>query len=438
MKPVVITAGWLVVAADQSPRPGWELRVDGGKVDALGPAGTLARPGDQVVDATRAVVMPGFINTHHHMYGMLSHGIPVRVPPSGFSSFLEDFWWPQVEDRLTRELLRAAAGLAAVEMIRSGVTTFSDILEAPYSLPGALAAQAEVIEGAGLRGILSFEATERAGPEVAEAALRENYDFARAAGSGQVRGMMCVHTTFTCSVPYLRRARRLAHELGSGIQLHLSESAYEPRVCRERYGLEPVELYDSIGFLDSGVLASQCVKLTDRELDILAARGVRASHMPLSNCEVGGGIAPVPELLARGVAVGLGTDGYINNFFEVMRGAFLIHKARLEDPQVMPARTVFDLATRGGARALARPELGRLTPGSPADLVVVDGNLPTPITGTNLFDQLVLFRNPADVLSVMVDGRFLMQDGRLLTIDEAGARAALVSAARAFWGLDHD
>lgn len=443
MSELTILGGYLVPSAAAGPKKDWGLHVRDGVIDDVRPNATLtgAHPGSPILDARDKVVIPGFVNTHMHMYGLLSHGISVPVAPQGFYPFLEEFWWPYVEDRLDHGLIRDAAALAAVEMVRSGVTSFSDILEAPNAIPGALEAEREAIEAVGLRGILSFEATERMGPDNGRLGLAENAGFIKAhndqgtmGGAGPlVTGMMCVHTTFTCSVEFLKEARRLADELRSGVQLHLSESAFEPGWCVEHHGKRPAELYSDIGFLGPDVLASQCVQLSENEMDLLARHGVRASHMPLSNCEVGGGVAPVPDLLARGVTVGLGTDGYINNLFEVMRGAFLIHKAYRQDPQVMPARTVFDLATAHGARVLGLAGAGTLEPGKSADVVVVRADLPSPLNEKNLFDQLVLYRNPQDVEMVMVHGRVLLEDGRLTTVDEERIRARAREAAAALW-----
>jgi cytosine/adenosine deaminase-related metal-dependent hydrolase len=436
---LTILGGYLVPSAAAGPKKDWGLHLSDGVITEVGPNATVesAHPGSPVLDERDKIVLPGFVNTHMHMYGLLSHGISVPVAPRGFYPFLEEFWWPYVEDQLDRELIRDAAALACVEMVRSGVTSFADILEAPNAIPGALEAEREAVAAAGLRGILSFEATERMGAENGRLGLAENADFVRRhnrAGAGSlVTGMICIHTTFTCSVDFLKAARRLADELSSGIQFHLSESPYEPSWCLEHHGQRPAELYSEIGFLGPDVLASQCVQLSEDEMDLLARHGTRASHMPLSNCEVGGGVAPVPDLLARGVTVGLGSDGYINNFFEVMRGAFLIHKAYRRDPQVMPAGTVFDLATGQGARALGLADTGTLEAGKAADIVVVKADLPSPVNAGNLFDQLVLYRNPQDVELVMVRGRVLLQDGRLTTVDEERVRARGREAAASLW-----
>ena len=193
-----------------------------------------------------------------------------------------------------------------------------------------------------------------------------------------VSGLICFHTTFTCSEAFIRRAFALAAERDARVHMHLSEGTYEPEYCLAHFGQRPVAYYDRLGVLGPHVLASQCVQVDADEIDILARRGVHVSHQPLSNCEVGGGFAPVPEMLAAGVNVALGTDGYVNNFFEVMRAAALMPKARLLDPGVMPAATAWTMATQNGARALGFDDLGTLAPGNQADLLLIGADLPTP------------------------------------------------------------
>jgi len=155
--------------------------------------------------------------------------------------------------------------------------------------------------------------------------------------------------------------------------------------------------------------------------------------MPLSNCEVGGGIAPVPDLIAAGVTVGLGSDGYINDFFQVMRGAFLIHKAQRQDPRVMPAHLVWYLATEGGARALGFQKVGRVAPGWQADLQLIDSQFPTPAAVHNLYDQLVLYRNHAHVRAVLVAGQTRVRDGAVIGVDEDAVRVRTLAAASKLW-----
>jgi len=433
----LILGGVLLASAKASLQEDWGVLIKGPAIAAIGPNEALCakHPHAEVIDARDLLLMPGFINAHMHSYGLLAHGIPVDVPPRGFYEFLADFWWPCVEDRLDHPMIRASFTLACGRMIHSGITCFCDILEAPNALPGALAVEAEVLKDAGLRGVLSIEASERLGTDLGREALNENARFVRDHEDDRlIRGMVSIHTSFTCSEGFVMLAKGIADDLGCSIHLHLSETSYEPKVSLDRYGMRPVEWYDRLGFWDSSVLASQGVSLDTAEIDLIAERKVRLAHMPLSNCEVGGGIAPVPEMIKRGIQPGLGTDGYINDMFEVMRGAFLIHKGALQDPQVMPAKTVLSMATTWGAEAVGFPGAGTLAPGESADLIGIELDFDTPLTAGNTLDQVILYRSACDVALSIVDGVLLMKDHELLTVDMEKARHDAAVQAKRLWG----
>lgn len=433
----IVAAEWLIADAAVEPVADGAVRVEGDRITHVGTRRELvaAFPDDDVVSG--GALLPGFVNAHTHLYGVLAHGIPQTVPVTDFWSFLVDYWWPRVEDALDHEMITVATEWAVAEMLRTGTTTFYDILEAPRSLPGSLAAQADVVERLGARAILSFEATERAGADVAELGLAENVamiERGRRSVSGLVGGTMCYHTTFTCSEAFVRRAFDLAAEHDVFCHAHVNEGAYEAEQAVQRFGRRTLELYAQWGVLSPRFLASQCVQVDERERALLAEHGVRVSHMPLANCEVGGGIAPVPEMLAAGVTVGLGSDGYLNDMFQVMRGAFLLHKGRLCDPQTMPAHLVLELATGGGARAVGlEDEVGTLAPGKAADLQLVDLGVPTVPTAANLADQLVLWRSGTDVTDVMVAGRWRVRGGEVLGVDLAQLRARVREQAVRLW-----
>lgn len=433
----VVAADWAVLEPGADPVAGGAVRVEGSVVTGIGTRAELVarHPGDDVVDG--GVLLPGFVNAHTHLYGVLAHGIPQTVAVTDFWSFLADYWWPRVEDALDPEMIVTATEWAVAEMLRTGTTTFYDILEAPNALPGVLVAQAEVVERLGARGVLSFEATQRAGEAIAAAGLDENVamiEHGRAHPHLLVRGAMCFHTSFTCSEGYVRRAVELAAAHDVFCHAHVNEGTHEAEAALERYGRRTLEVYDDWGVLSDRFLASQCVQLSASERALLAERGVRVSHMPLANCEVGGGIAPVPEMLADGVTVALGSDGYLNDMFQVMRGAFLIHKGRLCDPQTMPARTVFEMATAGGARALGLDvQIGRLSVGAQADLQLVELGVPTPPTAHNLYDQLVLWRSGSDVTDVMVAGRWRVRGGEVDGVDLGRLRAQVREQAERLW-----
>lgn len=433
----LILGDWLITSARETPRPGWGVRVTGATVDAVDTHAALrARfPDDPVIDAAGHVVAPGFVNAHVHLYGVLAHGIPLAKAPADFWGFLNDFWWPLVEDALDHEMIAAATDWVCAEMVRSGITSFYDILEAPYALPDALLAQKAVVDRRGLRGILSFEATERVSRENGQLGLRENDRFIEHCQreGGLTQGLMCFHTTFTCSADFIRQAFELGAARGVLTHCHCNEGVHEPNYALEHFGVRTLEYYDALGVTGPGMMASQCVQLSERERAIIADTGIRVTHMPLSNCEVGGGIAPIPQQMAAGVTLGLGSDGYVNDFFEVMRGAFLIHKAAHLNPQVMPADQVWYLATEGGARALALDRVGRLEPGWAADIQIIDAAFPTPASDHNLYDQLVLWRNHTHVRDVMVAGAWRVRAGVVLDADLGAMRARVHDNARRMW-----
>jgi cytosine/adenosine deaminase-related metal-dependent hydrolase len=434
---MIILPSFLIDEPGKPPKENWGARIVGDKIAAVAPNGELCRtfPGDETWDARGQTLSPGFVNTHTHLYGVLAHGIPLDRAPSDFWAFLNDFWWRLVEDRLDQEMICAATDHGCVEMLRAGVTSFYDCLEAPNSLPGALAAQAEIVRARGLRGILSFEATERVSVANGQLGLDENVNWIRAsrAANDLVSGMMCFHTTFTCSAELIRRAFELARENDVLVHCHCNEGVHEPEYALKNFGMRTIEYYDLLGVASERLLASQVVQISARELALIAQRGIRTSHMPLSNCEVGGGIAPIPDLIAANVPISLGSDGYINDFFEIMRGAFLIHKAHRRDPRVMPANLVWYLATEAGARVLDLKNVGRIAPGYQADLQLIDSNFPTLAAIHNLYDQLVLYRNHTHVRAVMVAGKVRVRDGVVLGADMDAVRARVHRAARALW-----
>jgi cytosine/adenosine deaminase-related metal-dependent hydrolase len=425
-----------LVVPDSTSRPlspGF-VAIRGSRVQLVGEGRPVGISAQRKIVVRDGIIIPGLVSTHDHMYGVLAHGIPVNREIKGFRGFLEDFWWPRVEERLDIEGIRAAVEVATLERLKSGTTCVADILEAPNAIPGALDAEATVVERAGMRAILSFEATERVSRENGRKGLEENSSFIarRNVNAGLVKGMHCIHTTFTCSPSFIRKCREDANASGAGIQIHLEESPYESARAAEKYRKTPVEIYDNLGFWGPDVIASQCVQTTPEEIKTLAKHCVSVSHQPLSNGEVGGGIAPVPRMLDQGLAVGLGTDGFIVDMFEVMRGAWLLHKAASVDPSVLPASQVFKMATETGARILGTGA-GAIKPGLKADLVVLEDRFPTPVTPENAVTQLVTYGSGRLVSDVVVDGKVAVRAGKALHIDADSARQRGREAARRLW-----
>ena len=430
---IAIKAAWVIVSADDV-RERAAVLIDGTRVADVVPWDQIPA-GSTVVDRSRAIVHPGFVNAHEHQYGLLSHGIPQVGKVVDFDSFLRAYWWPAIEDRIRKEQVLITSQASMAEMIRSGITAFCDCLEGPLTESDTLIAQGEAIEAAGMRAIVSLESSERVDEANGARCLEMNAEAVDhfAARGGLVRGAICTHTTFTCPERMIARAAELAAERGAILQFHLSESKCEGEWTAAHLGRTPVSIYESAGALGPDTLAAQVVKTTPAELEVLLAHGVKTAHLPISNCEVGGGVAPVPRMLEMGFRTALGTDGYINDIYQVMRAACLIHKAWAENTVVMPAREVFRMATANGAEALHPSGVGTLEPGMQADLVVYEDAQFTPVERHNIFDQLVIFGNSNNVRDVYVAGRAILEDDILTTIDEERAFAELRACADAFW-----
>ncbi len=442
MKSLLVKGMYVLTMNDEyGVIPHGAVIVEGDEVVDVGPAKEIEKSysADEIVDVKEGVVMPGLVSSHNHMYGILSHGIPVSEAPSSFIAFLKEFWWPNVENVLNKEQIHAAALMSFIEMAKTGTTCCADILEAPNSIPGALDVEAKATEEVGLRSTLSFEVTERISEENGWKGVEENLNFIKkwnSKNNSLTRGMFCTHTTFTCSTDLLKKVRDLADKYPTGIHIHLEEGAYESKYCAAKYQQLPVEYYEKIGFLGHDLLVSQCVHTTPKEIKILREHDAKVAHMPLSNCEVGGGIAPIPSFLEQGFTVGLGTDGYIQDMFKVMRAAFLIHKGNLQDASVMPAETVIRMATIDSAKAIGMESLiGSITPGKKADLITVDLNAPTPVTTENLITHLVVFGDGNVVRDVIVNGKRIVRNRKVLTIDENTARRKCTEAAKNLWKL---
>lgn len=413
--------------------------IDEDIIKDVGPSIELEKKhrGDVILDASGKLVMPGMVSCHTHMYGIITHGMPLQTFHSRKRSFmgsLEEVWWPYVEDQLTQKEVYAAALGSSMIMVKNGITCICDILEAPKSLPGALDKEAEALTKIGLRGILSVEASERISEDNASLATKENLNFLRKWNKKDalLKGKLCTHTTFSCSQRFLREVRELANQHGGGIQIHLEEALDEIMFSFVKYRKLPVELYDEIGFLGSDVLAAQCCYTNDEEISLLKKHNVKISHQAMSNSGLGS-VAPVIKFLDAGLTVGLGAEHYMD-MLELMRFTFLLHNAYLHDPLAMKTETVFKMATRDGANAVGYGDIvGSLEPKKKADVVIVGSKPFAPLNPENAISQLVEKANGSCVDSVIIDGKLIIENGKMLTVQEEETRRLCREASSSFW-----
>lgn len=434
--------GGFVVTLDPSYRvfPEGTVAVQGRDIVAIGPQAEVEKQyppqqARQVIEAGGKLVMPGFICTHTHMPSVLGHNMPVDFSQfHEFMDLLTKWWWPQIEDQTTAEDIYWATLYASVKMLKTGTTCVGEMVEAPMALPGCLDASIKAADEVGIRAMISYEATDRVNVENGRLGVQENLRVVKELGTGgRLRGRFACHTADTCSADMLREVRRLASETGAGIFIHVAE--IPPALTVEKLGKTAPRVLEDLGFLGPDVLAVHCIHLTDEELDILARHDVKIAHTPMSNMLGGNGVARVPDMLKRGMTVSLGHDCFFTlDIFEYLRAAYLVHKVHRLNPNVMIPPQALDLVTRGAAQALSlEGEIGTLEVGKRADVLVVDPRAPAPLLPETWLPYIISDVNGADVRTVVVDGRVVVKDRQVLTVDEEEVRARCVERARLLW-----
>jgi 5-methylthioadenosine/S-adenosylhomocysteine deaminase len=433
----LVVTGGTVVTVDQGRRvlsPG-AVAVDGDRIVAVDRPGVIAErfAASETIDARNQIVMPGLINTHTHAAMVLYRGLADDL---ALMDWLDRYIFPAEARTVSPDFVRVGSRLAALEMIRSGTTFFTDMYYFEEEV-------ARVAAEAGLRGVLGqtiiqFPVADARTP--ADSLARAAAFLDRWKGHPLVTPAVAAHSMYTLDRASLLASRDLARRAAAPLLIHLAETRDEVRIAGERHGRSPAGYLESIGFWGPRTLAAHAVWVDAADLAILKARGVGLAHNPESNMKLASGVAPVPRQLEAGLAVGLGTDGAASNndldMFEAMRQAAFLHKLATGDPKAVGAPVALEMATRLGARALGREaDLGSLEPGKLADLIVVSTSAVRQVPLYDPVSHLVYVTRGDDVRTTIVNGRVLMRDGRVLTLPaptvlaDARAMAARVRTA---------
>jgi len=366
------------------------------------------------IDGTKKLVLPGLINTHTHIPMTLFRGY-------GDDMLLKDWLtqriWP-VEAKLDKKYIKSGTELGLLEMIASGTTSYLDM----YFFEDTIAT---VTEKVGIRGFLGFAVIDFDTPEYkASELIPQSEQFVkRWKGNTLISPVIAPHSTYSCNPETLQRSLEVAMKYDIPLHTHCSETRDEVYDVEKRYGVRPVEQLKKIGLLQKGTILAHCGWITKNEILEMKNAGVAVSHCPVSNMKIAsGGYAPIPELLDAQVPVGLGTDGAASNntldMFETMKFCALVHKNHRWDPAVLPAQTVVDLATVGGATSLGvQHTLGSLEVGKIADLIMIDLKKPHLTPLHDPVSHLVYAARGTDVCTTIVNGKILMLDNEFLTID---------------------
>jgi len=410
--------------------------VDEGLIVAIGAASEISSSyqATDVLQGDNRIVMPGLVNGHTHAAMTLLRGVAEDL---ALMDWLNHYIFPAEVEFVDADFVRIGTELACWEMIRGGTTTFVDM----YYYPDVIA---EVVESCGMRALVSATVIERRSPgaENAEDSLAKGLAFIQRwkGKNTRITPVFGPHSNYTLNEGQLHAVRTAAIAAGVGITIHMSESPYEVQNSKTNYGKSSIEFFDSMSLFDVPTIGAHVVWPTQAEIPILVKRKVGVIHNPTSNMKIASGIAPVTEMLQAGVRVGLGTDGAASNndldMWEEMRLAALLQKVNQMDPQVMPANTVLTMATRGGAEAIGLGDsIGSLTVGKRADIIQVSFDDVHFVPTYDVISHLVYVADEQDVTSVVVDGKVLMKDKEILTIDtgrvtkEATELAALIQKA---------
>ncbi len=409
------------------------VAVDGGLIAAVGPTAALraAYPAASFLDARRGLIMPGLINAHTHLYSSLARGLSLPgFAPRDFPAILAGLWW-RLDRALTGEDIRYSALVGLMDCIKNGVTCVFDHHSSPGAVEESLFVIGEAVREAGVRACLCYEVSDRDGTGPMSLAIRENVDFIRHAdrdADGLVRGMFGLHASLTLSDATLDLCAAQAEGRATGYHVHVAEAAADVDASLRLFGRRPVERLAAFGLLGPLSLAAHCVHVDHAEMDVLRANGARVVHNPLSNMNNAVGAAPVPAMLARGLTVGLGTDGYRADMLESARAAQLLQRHALGDPAAGSEAFSMLLAANPAIAAVNFPHpVGRLVPGAYADLIVCEYDPPTPLT--NADGHLLFGLSGRAVETTVIAGRVVMERRRLV-LDEAAilARARELSA----------
>lgn len=427
---LVLTNG-IVVTMDGTRRvinPG-TVAIDGTTIAAVGEPQTIAAQftARDTIDARGRVIMPGLINTHTHAPMVMYRGLADDL---ALMDWLQKYIFPAEGKTVSPAFVRTGTRLAALEMIRSGTTTYVDMYYFEEDI-------ARATKEAGLRGVLGQTVIEFPVPDAktpAEALARAEAFIRQYQKDDLIVPAVAPHSVYTLTADDLARSRDLAAKYNVPLLIHLGETEDEIRMSLERHKLRPVALLDKLAFWQPHVIAAHGVWMTSSEITGLARNNVGMAHNPESNMKLASGTAPVLEYLRAGVALGLGTDGAASNndldMFEAMRQAAFLHKLVSRDPRAVSAQVALDMATIGGARVLGRHDrLGSLEAGKLADLLVVrmDQARQTPMYDP--VSHLVYVTRGDDVETTIVNGKVLMRAGKVLTLDEGQVLAEARKAA---------
>jgi len=416
----LLVAGGTVVTMDAQKRviEDGAVAVRGDTIVGVGPRTEIEAQFDatKIIDARGTLILPGLINGHAHAAMSLFRGIADDL---ALDEWLQKYIFPAEARNVTEDFVTWGTRLGVLEMLRGGITTYADM----YYFEDAVA---RATKEAGMRGVLGETIIDFPAPD--NKTLAQTFQYTQEylshwKGDTLITPAVAPHSIYTCSEKTLQDSAALARRNGAPILIHIAEAPFELQQSREKHGATPVAYLERIGLLGPDVVGAHCVWVNAADVATLAHFGVGCINNPSSNMKTAAGVMPVIDMLAAGEPVGLATDGAASNnsqdLFEEMDLAAKLQKITRMDPRALPAEQVVEMATIGGARALhLDKQVGSLETGKKADFILIDTSTPHATPMYNVYSELVYALKASDARTVVIAGRLVMEDRRLLTLNE--------------------
>lgn len=436
---MLITNATLVTLGDDCKiLPDHALRIDGGVIHTIAPTRELVvqYSGEERLDARGQLVMPGNICAHTHFYGAYARGMAIPgSAPSDFPEILRRLWWP-LDKALDRDAVRMSALVSLVDAVKHGTTTLIDHHASPSFIEGSLDVIAEAVQQVGLRAVLCYEVTDRDGKEKMYAGIAENLRFMKERRFSRIAGTFGLHASLTLDDESLRACADAAPQ-HVGFHIHVAEHEADEIDSQQRSGQRVVARLDTYGIWRSNTIAAHCIHIDEAEREVLKTRGVWITHQPRSNMNNAVGAMAFDAMMAEGMRVCVGNDGFSNNMWADWKDAYLLHKVVNRDPRKANGAEIIRAATYNNARLaeqfFSNTCLGEIRIGAAADLIFVDYHPFTPFTAENMPWHILFGFEASMVTTTIVGGQVLMRDRQLLILDEEAIAAEALALAPQVW-----
>jgi putative selenium metabolism protein SsnA len=383
-------------------------------------------PDEELFDAKNHYVMPGNICAHTHFYGAFARGLSIPGDaPASFPEILSKLWW-RLDKSLDLQDVSLSAQVSVIDAIKHGTTTLIDHHASPRAISGSLDKIAQSVFESGVRASLCYEVTDRDGEDLADEGIKENLRFINQTEKNnnfgsKISGMFGLHASLTLSDATLEKCRQKVPS-GTGFHIHAAEHSVDEYDSLKKAGKRVIERLFDHGILGEKTIVAHAVHIDANEINILKETGTWVTHQPRSNMNNAVGISNVESMLDYGVKVGLGNDGFSNAMWDEWRTAYLVHKLWNLDPRRMGADTIIKMAVENNAalvkKLFGNIQIGVIKKGANADLIIVDYQAFTPLTSGNLPWQIIFGFRDSMIVSTIVDGKVLMADRELKTMDE--------------------